>query len=85
METTEPPINVEPAKDLTPDERAVERRATDNLTRNLFRLVGEYRNKYGTEISTDNARDIVSSDYAESSEAATKWSRATPAAGGGPC
>lgn len=70
------PVAVEPAQDLTPEERAVEQRAIENLNCNLPRLVEEYRNKYGAEIGTDNARDIVSADYAESLEAATRWSRA---------
>jgi hypothetical protein len=72
-----PRINVEPARDLTPEEREVERRAAENIQRNLPRLVEEYRKKYGDEISTDNARDIVSPDYAESNEAKTRWSRAS--------
>lgn len=71
------PIKVEPANDLKAEEREIERRATDNLQQNLPGLVEEYRKKYGSEISTDNARDIVSPEYAESAEGATRWSRAT--------
>lgn len=73
----EPPVRIESAKGLTPQEREVEQRAIDNLQTNLPALVAGYREKYGSEISTDNARDIVSPDYAASREAATEWSRAT--------
>ena len=58
-------------------EEEVERRARDAFNNNLPALVEAYRNKFGTEIGTDNAREIVSAEYAESVEARTRWSRAT--------
>jgi hypothetical protein len=73
----QPRIAAEPAKGLSAEESAVEQRAIDNLQNSLPALVEAYRKKYGTEISTDNAREIVSPDYAESAETATKWGRAT--------
>ena len=58
-------------------EEEVERRAWDAFKNNLPALVEAYRKKFGTEIGTDNAREIVSAEYAESIEARTRWSRAT--------
>jgi hypothetical protein len=58
-------------------EEEVERRAWDAVHRDIAALAEAYRKKFGTEIGTDNAREIVSVDYAESLEARTKWSRAT--------
>jgi hypothetical protein len=58
-------------------EEEVERRAWENLKTNLPALVEAYRKKFGTEIGTNNAREIVSPEYAESIEARTRWSRVT--------
>jgi hypothetical protein len=62
---------------LTPEEQDVEGRAFDNLNRNLPALAKEYEGKFGNEVSTDNAREIVSPEYAASREARTRWSEAT--------
>jgi hypothetical protein len=62
---------------LTPEEQDVEGRAFDNLNRNLPALAKEYEEKFGNEVSTDNAREIVSPEYAASREARTRWSEAT--------
>ena len=55
----------------------IERRANDNLQNNLAGLAKAYRAKFGNEISTDNAREIVSPEYAASKEARTEFSEAT--------
>ena len=62
---------------LASDETAVEQRAFDHFRQNPAALAGEYRQKFGNEIGADNAREIVSLEYAESKEARTRWSRAT--------
>lgn len=62
-------------KDLTEEE--VERRAWAAVHGDIAALAETYRKKFGTEIGTDNAREIVSQEYAESREARTRWSRAT--------
>jgi hypothetical protein len=62
-------------QDLTEEE--VERRAWEAIRNNLPALVEAYKRKFGTEIGTDNAREIVSAEYAASTEARTRWSRAT--------
>ncbi len=58
-------------------EEETERRAWHAFHNNLPALVEAYRKKFGTEIGTDNAREIVSAEYAESLESRTRWSRAT--------
>ncbi len=58
-------------------EAEVERRAWEAFHKDLPALAEAYRKKFGTEIGTDNAREIVSAEYAESIEARTRWSRAT--------
>jgi hypothetical protein len=63
--------------ELTPEEQEVEKRAFENLAGNLPALVETYLLKFGNEISTDNAREIVSPEYAASREARTRWSAAT--------
>jgi hypothetical protein len=68
---------MEPSQSLTLDEIAVEERARVNLRQNLAALTEAYRSKFGNEISTDNAREIVSPEYAASRDARTLWSRAT--------
>jgi hypothetical protein len=68
---------MEPSTDLTPEESGVEQRAHANLRQNLAALAEAYRSKFGNEISTDNAREIVSPEYAASREGRTQWSRAT--------
>ena len=68
---------MEPSANLTPEERLVEQRARANLERNLAALAQAYRSQFGSEISTDNAREIVSPEYAASREGRTQWSRAT--------
>jgi hypothetical protein len=59
------------------DESEVERRATDVVQTDSPRLREEYRRKFGNEISTDNAREIVSPEYAASKEERTRLSGAT--------
>src|ERR1017187_991466 len=68
---------MEPSQSHTPGESAVEERANVNLQQNLPALTEAYRNKFGNEISTDNAREIVSPEYAASKEGRTQWGRAT--------
>jgi hypothetical protein len=67
---------------LTPEEQDVERRAFENLNNNQPALVEAYGRKFGNEVSTDNAREIVSTEYAASREARTRWSGATQRAAG---
>ncbi len=64
-------------RSLTPEEQDVEPRAFDNLKNNLPALAKDYERKFGNEVSTDNAREIVSPEYAASKEARTRWSAAT--------
>ena len=61
--------------ELTDEE--VERRAWATVHADISALAETYRKKFGTEIGTDNAREIVSREYAESREARTRWSAAT--------
>ena len=68
---------MEPSSRLTVVETAVEQRAYVNLQENLPALAEAYRSKFGNEISTDNAREIVSPEYAASRDGRTRWSRAT--------
>ncbi len=65
-----------PPPKLTPEESEVERRAFDRLQQNLSALVEAYGKKFGNELSTDNAREIVSPEYAASREGRTRWSNA---------
>jgi len=60
-----------------PAEARVERRAWDALQNSGAELRAAYRRKFGSEIGADNAREIVSSEYAASREARTRWTRAT--------
>ena len=62
---------------LTPEELDIEQRALDRVQSDLLTLVQQYRNTFGNEISTDNAREIVSPEYAASREGRTQWSNAT--------
>ena len=62
---------------LSSEETAVEQRAFARLQRSLPALAAEYRSKFGNEISTDNAREVVSPEYAASKEGRTRWSAAT--------
>jgi len=55
----------------------MEQRAIDRVRQNAPALAEEYGRRFGSEISTDNAREIVSLEYAVSKDARTKWSRAT--------
>jgi hypothetical protein len=68
---------MEHATNLTPEESLVEQRACANLEQNRAALAEAYWRKFGSEISTDNAREIVSPEYAASKEGRTRWSRAT--------
>lgn len=58
-------------------EDEVERRAMEAVRTNKAVLADAYRKKFGCEISTDNAREIVSPEYAGSREERTRLSRAT--------
>ena len=49
----------------------------DRVRQNLPALVEAYRRQFGNEFSTDNAREIVSPEYAASREGRTRWSNAT--------
>src|ERR1035438_1599876 len=62
---------------FTPEEAAVEQRASDLVRRNAPALAEEYGWRFGNEIGTDNAREVVSPEYAASKEARSMWSRAT--------
>jgi hypothetical protein len=62
---------------FTPEETEVEQRASDRMRQNAPALAEEYARKFGNEIGTDNAREVVSPEYAASKEARTEWSRAT--------
>jgi hypothetical protein len=62
---------------LSGEEKAVEQRAFARLQPSQPALAAEYRNKFGNEISTDNAREVVSPEYAASKEGRTRWSAAT--------
>src|ERR1039458_4015863 len=62
---------------FTPEEAALEQRASDRVRGNAPALAEEYDRKFGNEIGTDNAREIVAPEYAASKEARTRWSRAT--------
>jgi hypothetical protein len=64
-------------KEIELTDEEVERRAWEAVHSSLPALAEEYRKKFGTEIGTDNAREIVSKEYAESLESRTRWSRAT--------
>jgi hypothetical protein len=68
---------MEHATTLTPEESLVEQRTRANLEQNRAALAEAYWRKFGNEISTDNAREIVSPEYAASKEGRTRWSRAT--------
>ncbi len=65
------------SKQLTEEEAAVELRAFDRVRQNAPALAAEYFGKFGNEISTDNAREIVSPEYAAGREARTQLTRAT--------
>jgi hypothetical protein len=65
------------SKQLTDEEAAVELRALDRVRLNAPALTAEYFRKFGNEISTDDAREIVSPEYAASREARTRLTRAT--------
>lgn len=65
------------SKPLTEEEAAVELRAFDRVRQNAPALAAAYREKFGNEISTDNARELVSPEYAASREARTQLTRAT--------
>jgi heavy metal sensor kinase len=65
------------AAPFTPQEAALEQRASDLVRQNAAALAEEYTRRFGNEIGTDNAREIVSPEYAASNEARTQWSRAT--------
>jgi hypothetical protein len=62
---------------LSGEETAVEQRAFARLQQSVSALAAEYRNKFGNEISTDNAREVVSPEYVASKEGRTRWSAAT--------
>lgn len=62
---------------MTYDPSAVEQAALDRVGRDLPGLATAYREKFGNEIGTDNAREIVSPEYAASPEARTELSGAT--------
>src|ERR1035441_7539859 len=62
---------------FTPEEAALEQRASDRVRQNAPALAEEYGRRFGNEIGTDNAREIVSPEYAASKEARVRWSRAT--------
>src|ERR1035438_4005308 len=62
---------------FTPEEAALEQRASDRVRQNAPALAEEYGRRFGNEIGTDNAREIVSTEYAASKEARVRWSRAT--------
>ena len=49
---------------MSGEEKAVEQRAFARLQQSRPALAAEYRNKFGNEISTDNAREVVSPEYA---------------------
>lgn len=68
---------VGPSRHLTPEESAVEQRAYGVLRQRLAALAEAYRSRFGNEISTDNAREIVSPEYAASREGRMLWSGAT--------
>jgi len=53
-----------PQPPLSPEETAVEERARANVRQNAPALAEAYHKKFGNEISTDNAREIVSPEYA---------------------
>ena len=65
------------AANLSAEETAIEQRAFARLQKSLPALTAEYRSKFGNEISTDNAREVVSPEYAASKEGRTRWSAAT--------
>lgn len=60
------------APDLTPEERAVERRFMLQIKNNIPAAVEEYRKRFGNRLSADDAR-YLSYDYSASKEAKTKW------------
>ena len=60
---------------MAPDE--VERRAHDRVHGDIAGLARSYHERFGNEVSTDNAREIVFPEYAESPEARTRYSEAT--------
>src|ERR1017187_9213586 len=62
---------------FTPEEAALEQRASDRVWQNAPELAEEYGRKFGNEIGTDNAREVVSPEYAASQETRIRWSRAT--------
>jgi hypothetical protein len=70
-------MQLEPSSGLSPEESEVERRALDRVRTQLPELAAAYRAMFGNEISTDNAREIVSPEYAESNERRTAFSRAS--------
>jgi len=63
------------AEHLSEDERTVETRFRDWVWGNLDEAVAEYRRRFGTIISTDDAREL-SPDYAASKESRSQFSRA---------
>lgn len=50
---------VDPSRSFTPEEAAVEQRASDRVRQNPAGLAEEYVRKFGNEIGTDNAREII--------------------------
>lgn len=50
---------VDPSKSFTPEEAAVEQRASDRVRQNVAALAEEYARKFGNEIGTDNAREVI--------------------------
>src|ERR1035437_5908438 len=61
---------------VTAEEASVEQRASDRVRQNAPALAEEYVRRFGNEISTDNALEVVSPEYAASKEARTLWSKA---------
>lgn len=62
-------------KDLDETSRGIETRFRDYLANNFDEAVKRYRDKFGKEINTDNAREL-SEDYARSDEARSLYSPA---------
>lgn len=67
----------EPHHAAPESEYEVARRAAESVRTSRDALAVAYRKKFGNEISTDNAREIVSPQYASSREERTRLSGAT--------
>ena len=67
----------EPHHAAPESEYEVARRAAESVRTSRDELAVAYRKKFGNEISTDNAREIVSPQYASSREERTRLSGAT--------